>query len=142
MFSCFYLLQQQKNSTQFYGPIWLFFQKSEIKIAEQFFLNRIFCFLFLVQFFLEIYANCVANCVTQKITPLSFMMSRNMCKYVKNWKMLKIYSNSLGHDKINLDLKVWNPYSCNEDSCERYKETLSALRNQKPHVNDNKYFLE
>ena len=39
-------------------------------IAEQFFLNLNFCFLFLVQYFLETCVNCVANCGTQQFTPM------------------------------------------------------------------------
>ena len=36
---------------------------------------------------------------------LGSMVSKNIVNWVTNWKIPKIYRNSLGHDKINLD--VW-----------------------------------
>ena len=46
------------------------FDQSETTIAEQFFLNFYYCFLFLIWCFLKTCINRVANCVTQIFTPL------------------------------------------------------------------------
>ena len=56
---------------------------SEPTLSKQFFLNMNFCFLFLAPQCLKTSVNCVTN-----------------------WKVQKIYPNSLGHDKINFDLWI------------------------------------
>ena len=70
----------------FYGQLRQLFHISEPILSKQFFLNLNFCFRFWVPWWLKTSVNCVTN-----------------------WKMPKFYPNSLGHDKINLDI-LWSAY--------------------------------
>ena len=63
-------------SKSFYEPIQPLFDRSETRIAKQFFLNLNYCFLFLVWYCLKTCVNRVANCVTQKFTPLRSEFSK------------------------------------------------------------------
>ena len=55
--------------SHFMGQFSHFFYQSQTTIAEEFFLNFNYCFLFLVLNCLKTCVNCVAYCITEKFIP-------------------------------------------------------------------------
>ena len=84
-----------------------FFYRSETAIKKQFFLNFIYCFLFLVWYFIKTCVNCVLNCVTQKFTPLRsefYKLILFRCHFMDNLGNCSTYMSPLNQKSFFLNL--------------------------------------